>query len=112
MKPNTKSIFFKLSIVCFVAFIIQLIFMQGYARGVVEGGDTSASLIQPIYWLGVFWVSLGSLCWFKSTKNKQTLLNQVLVFVLSPIALSPVIIGLYIAVVLLPLYSLVGENLN
>ena len=112
MKPNTKSAYFKLSIVCFVAFLIQIVFLRGYAQDVVENGNKSEAVIQITFWLGVLWVSLGSLFWFKSTKHIQTLQNQILVFVLSPIVFSPIIGGLYVTIVLLPLYDLVGENLN
>jgi len=100
MKPNTKSTYFKLSVACFVAFLVQIVFLRGYALDVVENGDKSETMIQFIYWLGVLWISLGSLFWFKSTKNKQTLLNQFLVFVLSPIVFSPIIGGLYVTIVL------------
>jgi len=65
--------------------------------------------IIPAYILGIFWISLGSLFYYKTTRFKQTFLNQTLVFIFSPIIFSPVIAITYTIIVILPIYSLASK---
>jgi hypothetical protein len=109
MKPNTKSIFFKLSILCLILFVLQLFITRQLALNAVKG-SRSTSLIAPLYWLGIFWVSLGSAFYYKTTKYKQTFVRQLLVFILTPIALAPFIGIIYVIVVLLPLYGQISQS--
>lgn len=109
MKPDTASTSFKLSLICFGAFIAQLIATRAYVQHVVTSNQ-STILIEPLYWVGVLWISLGSTFYYRATKNKQTPLRQLLVFVVSPLVFAPLIGVLYAIVVLFPLYNLVGQH--
>lgn len=109
MKPDTSTTSFKLSLLCFGAFIAQLVATRIYVQHVVASNQSS-TLVGPIYWLGVLWVSLGSMFYYRATKNKQTPQRHLLVFILSPLMFAPLIGLLYAVVVLLPLYSLAGQS--
>jgi ABC-type enterochelin transport system permease subunit len=107
MKPNTKLLSFKISLLFFVLFFVQLIVTRIYVMHVVLN-DQSTAFVGPLYWLGLVWISLGSLFYYKSTRYKQNLLRQLLVFVVSPILFIPLIGIAYVIVVLLPLYNIAG----
>lgn len=109
MKPNTKSIFFKFSLACFVVFFVQLFIVRVYVQRVVNSNQ-STSLVGPLYWLGLLWIGLGSTFYYKTTKYRQTPLKQLLVFVLSPIVFAPLIGVTYVIIVLLPLYGQVSQS--
>jgi len=109
MKPNTKSIFFKFSIVCFVAYFLQLFIVRGYVQHIVNANQ-SKSLVGPLYWLGLLWIGLGSTFYYQTTKYRQTPIRRLLVFVLSPIVFAPLIGITYVIIVLLPLYGQVSQS--
>ncbi len=62
--------------------------------------------------LDFFWIALASVFYYKTTKYKQTGVNQLAIFVAAPIVLSPVIFLIHTVTVLLPIYSLVGSGIN
>jgi len=105
MKPNTKSIFFKLSLACVIAFFVQMFILRGYVLHILNTNQ-STSLLCALYLLGILWISIGSTFYYKSTKYDQKPLKQILVFVLSPFVFAPIIAFLYVIIVLLPLYAL------
>lgn len=109
MKPNTKSIFFKFSLVCFIAFFVQLFIVSGYVQRIVNT-DQSTSLVGPLYWVGLLWIALGSTFYYKTTRYRQTPVKQLLVFALSPIVFAPLIGIAYVMIVLLPLYGQVSQS--
>lgn len=104
MKPQTKSVFFKLSLVCFAVFFVQLVFVRSYAQHVIDVNQ-SESLIGLFYWLGLIWIGLGSSFYYKTTNHRQTVLNQILIFLISPLVFAPIAAVLYVFIVLLPLYG-------
>jgi hypothetical protein len=111
MKPNPKSKYFKISLACFAAYLVTLVVLRFYVVHAVRSGNSFTLLINALFWASVLWVSLGSLFWFKTTKNKQNAMNHVAAFLLGPVVLSPIIGFLYVLVVLMPIYSLVGSTL-
>jgi hypothetical protein len=111
MKPNTKSMFFKLSLLCLVLFVSQTVLSRIYVGRIVqEDKSSSLHLVSLFYWLGVLWVALAVVLYYKTTRFKQSFVRQALVFVLSPIALSPIIGVVYVVIVLLPIYNLAGNG--
>ncbi len=109
MKPNTRLISFKLSLLCFGIFLLQLIATRIYIQHIVANAQ-STSLVGPLYWLGVLWISLGSTFYYRTTKHRQTPVRQLLVFVLSPLVFAPLIGIFYVIIVLFPLYDLIGHS--
>ena len=111
MKPNTKSIYFKLSIVFLLAFFIHLFILAGFIRHYVASSSSSTNHYSGfLIFVPVTWVSLSGLSFYKSTNSKQTPIRQLVAFLLSPVVLAPILGIIYTIVVLLPLYSLVNKG--
>jgi len=110
MKPDTSSKNFKISLTFFGVFILHLLLLRFYALNAVQSSEVVASSIFPLLLLGAVWISLASLFWYKSTDKQQTIIKHGLVFLISPIVLSPILAILYVIVVLFPLYDLVGSD--
>jgi hypothetical protein len=107
MKPNTKSGSFKLSLVAAALYVLHLIILRSQVTESVANGNNLPSLY---FYLPYLWVSFAGLLFFMATNKKQTVRNRILAFVLTPFILSPILGILYVTVVLLPIYSLVGNS--
>jgi hypothetical protein len=57
-------------------------------------------------WAGIFFIALGSVFYFKSTRLKQTRNNHLMAFFVGPMLLIPLLGAVYLAAILLPIYSL------
>ena len=109
MKSNTKSPFFKLSLL-----FAALFFVQSYIeeRLVVQAikANKSTSSVGLVYWLGLLWLSIAATLYYKTTHFKQTRIRQFSVFILAPFVFAPLVAIVYVILVLLPTYSLVSNN--
>lgn len=107
MKPNTKSPYFYLFILFSIAVFVQAIIMSNILKDqVLSDSPLNSDPITISYCLGFLFTGLAALFYFKTTKKKQTTKNQILVFALAPIALSPIIILVISLITILPLYEL------
>ena len=109
MKPNTKSIYFKLSILFTLFFIIQS-YVEGRLVYNVVKYNKHISSVALAYWLGLLWLALASLMYYKATKNKQTWERQLLIFVMAPFIFAPLAGLIYVTLVILPSYGLINNS--
>lgn len=112
MKPNIKSTNFKLALFSFIAFFIHLFVLQSQVENSLLNNPTGENLPSIYFYLPYFWVGLAGLLFFKATKKEQTLQNQVLAFILTPLILSPILAFIYVIIVLLPIYGLAGQSIS
>ena len=109
VKPNRKSIYFKLSLIFPLIFIVQTFIESRIVSRDVKDGKSSTS-IELVYWLGILWVSLAVLMYYKSTSKRQAWSRYLLVFILSLWCIAPIAGIIYVAIVLTPIYSLAGSG--
>lgn len=110
MKPNYRSPYFLLFLVCVAAFIGLLFVSRNLAHQiVVDDSNSSNTTFMITTWLGFALIAPMSLAYYKTTKYSQTLKRQILVFLITPFALSPAVGIIYAIVVLTPLYNLANN---
>lgn len=112
MKPDTKSKYFKLSLFCFAAHFIHLFVLQYQVRNVILHNIDGENLPTLYYYLPYIWVAIAGLLFFKATKKKQSLQNQIMAFILTPLILSPILGIIYVIIVLLPIYEIAGQSIS
>jgi phosphatidylserine synthase len=106
VKPNTKSPFFKLSLV-----FVALFFVQTYIEGKLLVHDiksseaTNSDSAALVYWLGLVWLAIAATLYYKTTRFKQTRMRQFLVFITAPFVFAPLAAIVYVILVLLPAYG-------
>jgi hypothetical protein len=113
MGIRTSSVYFKLSIVCLIGFLGQLIIISRLIRKYVIAYSPTSHIPADYLWLEItalLWISLGGLFLYKTTKRKQTPATQLLVFIATPIVLMPLLAIIYVTIVLLPLYGLASNK--
>lgn len=108
MKPNIKSKYFIASLAAIAAYVLTMIYVRSYASNAVRN-DASTSLMIPLSYVAVVCIALAGLFWFKSAKPNATVTQQLLVLLLTPIALTPVLSFVYVMIVLLPIYGLASN---
>ncbi len=109
MKPNTKSKYFKLSLMSAGLFLIHLLILGLFIKSAVKHDHPASTFVQ-LSWVAIVWISLAAVFYYKTTQFRQALLRQIAVFFLAPIVLSPILAVLYVVIVLLPIYSLANQN--
>jgi len=111
MKPNIKSLHFKLALLSLLAYIINLFILSAQVRENILNASIGEKLPSIYFFLPFLWISLAGLLFFKSTKIKQSITNQILALILTPIILSPILAIFYVIMVLLPIYNIAGSSL-
>lgn len=101
--------FFKLSLLFTLFFIVQS-FIEGRLVVNAVKNNKSVHAVAITYWLGLLWISIAATLYYKATRYKQSWLRQLAVFIISPIIFAPLAAIIYVALVLLPSYSLINTS--
>jgi hypothetical protein len=109
VKPNTKSPFFKLSLVFVVIFFVQDYFAGKLIVHAIKE-NKSTGPVALVYWLGLLWLSIAATLYYKTTRFRQSGMRQLLVFIIAPFVFAPLAALVYVALALLPTYGLVNNN--
>ena len=109
MKPNTKSPFFKLSLVFVAIFLVQD-YIEGKLIVDAVKAHKSIGSVAVVYWLGILWLSIAATLYYKTTSFKQTRIRQLLVLIITPFVFAPLAAILYLIFVLVPTYNIASRS--
>lgn len=109
MKNVKNSPYLYLAIVAFIFFFIHLFTVRHMVLAELQSNSKTQVNTLTLY-SPVIWLSFAGLFLYKATTFKQSLLNQLLAFLFTPVALLPFEALFYVLIVLTPLYNLVGKT--
>lgn len=109
MKPNIKSGYFKFSLVFVLLFFVQSLIESRVIVSAIKNNKPTGS-IEIVYWLGLLWLAVASVLYYKATTYRQSFSRQLLIFIIAPFVLAPIAGLIYFAIVVLPTYSLISQS--
>lgn len=85
--------------------------LRNQVQGYILNANVDERLPIIYYYLPYLWISLAGLLFFKSTNKGQDVTYQIVALILTPMIFSPVLAVIYVIMILLPIYGIVGGTL-